>query len=169
MKKLTTIACLLCLSLAMTACGSDDEGGPDKTATPATAVETAAPTPKMETITVFTIDTTHMTTVPSRVKKNEDDDSVAYIALLVADNLEDNDIRVADAYLDGENAVIVFNSKGKPLKNCSAEMETLILDCFSTSVLDNVDGCRGVIFRSDKGEYASDNLTLGEDEIYASK
>ena len=160
------VVCLLGMVFILAACESENEG-PAVKMTP-TPEETPLPTPELETITVFTIDSANMTAVPSRVKKNQADDSVEYIVQLVSDNLEDSEIRVSEAFMEGENAVIVFDQKSKPLKNCPADMEALILDCFSTSVLDNVDGCRGVIFRSDKGKYASDNLTLGEDEIYAS-
>ncbi len=166
MKRLKAVVCLFSLIFVLTACESETEGpAVDMTPTPE---DTPLPTPELETITVFTIDSANMTTIPSRVKKNPGNDSVEYIVQLVADNLEDSDIRISKAYMEGDNAIIVFNPKGKPLVNCPADMETLILDCFSTSVLDNVDGCQGVIFRSEKGKYSSDNLTLEEDEVYAS-
>ncbi|MBO4394957.1 MAG: hypothetical protein J5819_01245 [Eubacterium sp.] len=166
MKRFRSIVCLLCMLFVLVACESETEK-PAVNMTPAPE-DTPLPTPELETITVFTIDSAKMTTVPSRVKKIPGNDNVDYIVQLVLDNLEDSDIHISKAFMEGENAVIVFKSKSKPLKNCSFEMETLILDCFSTSVLDNVEGCRGVIFRSDKGKYTSDNLTLDEDEIYAS-
>lgn len=155
--------CLLC------SCGSTDSPKVSDISTPAALEETPLPTPQMETITVFTIDSASMTILPSKVKKNQDDDSLSYIAELVLNNLGDDDIRLSKVEQDGDRAVLEFDSESKPVKDCDEEMESLILECFANSILDNVEGCHSVIFRTDKGAYESDNLKMGIDEAYASR
>ena len=168
MKKRSLVLCLILCSLFVFGC--DQKNAP--TQSPSTA--TATKEPKFETITIFTIDTANMQITPNRVKKNEDNDSLSYICDLVEDNLDDDSIHVAEAFTEtdkksDDTAVIVFDKGGKPLKDCTEEMEYLILDCFANSILDNVTGCHKVVFRSSDGAYKSENVEFGKDEAYASK
>ena len=174
MKKLTGLLCIVLLSFALTACGSEDDedtNTPEPSSNITTEDETSEPipSPNMETITVFTIDPANMAIMPSQVKKNEADDSVEYITKLVRENLEDDEIRVSSATQKGERAIIAFDSKSKPVKGCDEEMEDLILECFANSILDNVDGIHEVSFCTDKGPYISENKEMEADEIYASR
>ena len=169
MKKLTGLLCIGLLVLCLTACG-DGDAEPQKSAEVTAAPEdTATPAPAFETITVFTIDTSSMSLKASRVKKKEDDDSLSYLAQLVLDNLEDDEIHLDKVEQEGDQAIIYFDSKGKPVTGCDEEMEGLILECFANSILDNAEGCHGVIFRTEKGAYESENLSMEEDEVYASR
>ena len=163
------IGIILVLMLALTACGEEAAPSATPSASSVTASSTPLPTPDMETITVFTIDPTNMTVLPSRVKKDKDDDSLMYITELVLNNLEDDSILISDVIQEEDKAIIVFDSSGKPVKGCDPVMEGLILECFANSLLDNVDGLHGVIFRTDKGAYKSDNLKMKKDEVYASR
>ena len=167
-KKAFKIISILILTAFVTACG--EEGEPvvaTPTVMPTETVASAAPV--METITVFTFDPNSMTIMPSQVRKNKDDDSLMYITELVLNNLEDDDIQISEVQQEDDKAIIVFDSSSKPVKNCTAEVESLILECFANSILDNVDGCHGVIFRTNKGAYKSKNIKMGEDEVYASR
>ena len=172
MKKLTGLLCICLLAVCLcTACG-DGESDPQTSAEVSTTEPekaTATPAPAFETITVFTIDPSSMSLKASRVKKKEDDDSLEYLAQLVLDNLEDDEIRLSGVEQEGDQAVIIFDSTGKPVKGCDEEMESLILECFANSILDNAEGVHGVIFRTDKGAYESENLSMEEDEVYASR
>ena len=171
MKKLTGMLCICLLAFCLTACGGDeDPKKPEKSAeVTAEPEDTATPAPAFETITVFTIDPSSMSLKASRVKKKEDDDSLSYLSQLVLDNLEDDEIRISKVEEEGDQAIIYFDSTGKPLKGCDIDMESLILECFANSILDNLEGCHGVIFRTDKGAYESENISLGVDEVYASR
>ena len=166
-RKLTGVLYILVLVFCLTACGNSS--APEQKATSEPTEESPLPSPKMETITVFTIDPDSMAVLPSRVKKKEDDDSLMYITELVLNNLEDDNIRVSEVSMEEDKAIIVFDSTGKPVTDCDADMEGLILECFANSILDNVEGCHGVIFRTDKGAYASENITMKKDEVYASR
>lgn len=155
--------CLFCLA----GCGETSDN-PSVTAK-ITPTDTPLPEPQMETITIFTIDPSTMSLKPSQVKKQEDDNSPGLITDLVLSNLNDDGIVVTATDLSGDTVTITFSSEGKPIRNCEEDMEYLILDCFANSILDNVDGCHKVIFRSDKGAYVSEHITMKEDEVYASK
>ncbi len=169
MKKLTGLLCIMLLSVALTACGSDDVSPESTSKQTIEDTSEPIPSPKMETITVFTIDPANMAIIPSQVKKNEDDDSVEYITNLVLENLEDGEIKISEVTQKDDCAVIAFDSKSKPVKGCSEEMEDLILECFANSILDNVEGVHAVSFCTDKGPYISDNKEMAADEIYASR
>ncbi|MBO6109201.1 MAG: hypothetical protein J6P16_07360 [Eubacterium sp.] len=168
-KKALRAVCICLIAVIMISCGSGDTTEELREEPTESAVQTPLPTPRIETITVFTIDPATMSILPSRVRKNEDDDSLSYITELVLNNLEDDQIKVSGVSQEKDSAIIVFDSTAKPVTGCDAEMETLILDCFANSILDNVEGCHSVIFRTDKGAYSSENLEMGEDEIYASR
>ena len=156
LKKYLKIISIFVLAVFVTACGSDEKPEVTPTVAPTEAVESAAPV--METITVFTFDPNTMSISPSQVKKDKDDDSLMYITELVLNNLEDDDIQISEVQQEEDKAIIVFDSSSKPVKNCDAEIEGLILEC-----------CHGVIFRTDKGAYKSKHLSMGEDEVYASR
>ncbi|MCR4604668.1 MAG: hypothetical protein K5639_01575 [Eubacterium sp.] len=168
MKKLKSFVCLILCAALLFGCGEKT----DPSSSPSAPSATVEPT--FETITIFTIDTGNMQIVPSQVKKEDGNDSLVYICDLVEDNLDDDEIHVTGATLEktkvaDDTAVIVFDAEGKPLKNCVEDMETLILDCFANSILDNVEGVHYVVFRSSEGAYKSESLKLGENEAYASK
>ena len=68
-----------------------------------------------------------------------------------------------------KNVVVVsFDSKAKPVKRCSKQMETLILNCFASSLLDNVKDCKKIIYRCKNKRYKSSHRSFGFNEVYAS-
>ena len=68
-----------------------------------------------------------------------------------------------------KNTVVVsFDSKAKPVKRCSKQMETLILNCFASSLLDNVKDCKKIIYRCKNKRYKSSHRSFGFNEVYAS-
>ena len=168
MRRLVCLLGTVLLAVMLTACS----GEPSASTQAPKATESPEPiaTPQMETITIFTIDTSSMSLLPTQVKKKSDDDSPSYITDLVLENLEDDSIGVSEVSQEDDKAIIVFKADTKPIKGCDAELEPLILDCFANSILDNVEGVHSVVFRSDIGAYKSANgLEFGEDEEYASK
>ncbi|MEE3468373.1 MAG: hypothetical protein VZQ83_08025 [Eubacterium sp.] len=168
LRKLTGLLCIISIAFCLVACGEETPQSPTPEATEETVVTPSAVS-QMETITVFTIDASTMSILPSRVKKNENDDSLQYLVELVLDNLEDDKIGISSVEQEGDKAIIYFDSNKKPVSDCDEEMEDLILECFANSILDNAEGVHGVIFRTDKGNYVSAYKTMKEDEVYASR
>ena len=100
--------------------------------------KTALSTPKstMKTLTIYSIDSDTMSLIPVVVKKEEKTLTAEYITYLVTQNLEDEDVRVDHVEQQKNVVVVSFDSKAKPVKRCSKQMETLILNCFASSLLD---------------------------------
>ena len=83
-------------------------------------------------------------------------------------NLEDEDVRVDHVEQQKNVVVVSFDSKAKPVKRCSKQMETLILNCFASSLLDNVKNCKKIIYRCKNKRYKSSHRSFGFNEVYAS-
>lgn len=132
---------------------------------------TVVPTPKnnMKTLTIYSINSDNATLIPVSVKKSTEKMSEKYIASLVLENLNEEEIVVDSVKKQGKKVILSFSSKGKPIQKCSKTMENLILECFSNSLLDNVKGCSEVIFRCDGKAYKSKNQSFGLNEVYASE
>lgn len=96
----------------------------------------------MKTLTIYSIDSDTMSLIPVVVKKEEKTLTAEYITYLVTQNLEDEDVRVDHVEQQKNVVVVSFDSKAKPVKRCSKQMETLILNCFASSLLDNVKDCK---------------------------
>ncbi|MCH5264982.1 MAG: hypothetical protein J1F02_03720 [Lachnospiraceae bacterium] len=158
-----TAVILWLAAMLSTGCGHGGEEAP---------LQTAVPTQKstMKTLTIYSIDSDNMTLIPVSVKKEEQKITAWYIASLVLENLNKDDIEVTVVEKKKKKVYVSFSTHGKPVQNCNKEMETLILDCFSNSILDNVKGCDQVIFRCDGNkEYRSSQYSFGLEEAYASK
>ena len=132
--------------------------------------KTALSTPKstMKTLTIYSIDSDTMSLIPVVVKKEEKTLTAEYITYLVTQNLEDEDVRVDHVEQQKNTVVVSFDSKAKPVKLCSKQMETLILNCFASSLLDNVKDCKKIIYRCKNKRYKSSHRSFGFNEVYAS-
>ena len=123
---------------------------------------------KIETVSIYSVNSDSMTLIPVSVKKETQDTTPSYVAKLVLENLNEEDIELTDVTQKDTKVIVSFSSKGKPVKGCGAKMETLILEAFANSLLDNVENCEKVIFRCDGEEYKSSQYSFGINEVYAS-
>lgn len=137
-----------------------------------TPVATAVPTQsavKIETITVYSINSDTMTLIPVSVRKTNGGQLTAQsITSLVLSSLNDDRIKVDDVTVEDDKVIVSFSSKGRPIRDCNKKMEDLILECFANSLLDNVKNCKKVIFRCDGKEYRSSQYNFTINEVYAS-
>lgn len=123
----------------------------------------------METLTIYSIDSDSMSLIPVVIKKQKETYTAEYITYLVTQNLEDEDVRIDHVEQQKDTVFVSFSSKGKPVKGCSKEMETLILNCFASSLLDNAVNCENIIYRCEDKAYRSENRTFKRNQIYASE
>lgn len=139
--------------------------------TPAVQEESPLPTQKskMETLTIYSIDSDSMSLVPTVVKKQKKTCSAEYITYLVVQNLDDDEIKIDHVEQEKNTVIVSFSSKGKPVAGCSKKMETLVLNCLASSLLDNVPACEKIIYRCEDGAYKSEHRTFKRNEIYASE
>lgn len=167
MKKLKSLlfSCCLFMTFVMMA-GCEGTQGKEVEGTP-----TPEPTQKIkiETLAIYSINSDNMTLIPVPVRKGSQKLSPSYVAGLVMENLNEEDIAITDIYQKGKKVIVSFDPDGKPVKNCTAKMETLILEAFANSLLDNVKNCSQVIFRCDGKEYKSDQYSFGLNEVFASE
>ncbi len=136
-------------------------------------IPSASPLPTqkstMETLTIYSIDSDSMSLIPVIVKKQKETLSAEYITYLVTQNLEDEDIRIDHVDQEKDTVIVSFSSKGKPVTRCSKKMENLILNCFASSLLDNVVNCEKIIYRCEDKAYKSEHRSFKRDQIYASE
>ena len=146
MKKVRSLLFLSCLFLTI-AIMAGCEGTKGK-------VVEATPTPvpiqknKIETLAIYSINSDNMTLIPVSVRKGSQKLSPSYVAGLVMENLNEENIIITDIY-----------QKGKKV----------ILEAFANSLLDNVKNCSQVIFRCVGKEYKSSQYSFGLNEVYASE
>lgn len=155
------IAILVVGLLLLTGCGKEQN------------VSFASPLPTqkstMETLTIYSIDSDSMSLIPVVIKKQKETYTAEYITYLVTQNLEDEDVKIDHVEQQKDTVIVAFSSKGKPIKGCSKKMETLILNCFASSLLDNVANCEKIIYRCEDKAYKSENRTFKRNQIYASE
>lgn len=163
MKKLTIITFFFIL-LILGGCMGEEQKVAEPSPSPAGTKKS-----KIETLVIYSINSDTMTLIPVSVKKETEDLSPFYIARLVQSNLNENDIELLDVYQKDKKVIVSFGSGGKPLKNCGDSMETLILEAFANSLLDNVKNCKKVIFRCEGKEYKSNQYSFGLNEVFASE
>lgn len=155
---------VLCALVIATGCAGADGNFSAPAASPA-AVQRSS----VKTMTIYSIDSGSMTLIPVTVKKGTEKVTLSYIANLVLENLNEDEIELTDVSQNGKKVIVSFSSQGRPVKNCSATMESLILEAFANSLLDNVEDCEQVIFRCDGEGYTSGQYTFGKNEVYASE
>ncbi len=159
------IVLAICISLCLALLGCQKVTNKSAPVATSAAVATRSP---METITIYSINSDTMSLIPVSVRKISNKNSLEYICSLVVENMDEQDVLVTGCQKDGKNAIVSFADEKQPIKECSAQMEQLILDAFANSILDNVNDCTGVIFRCDGDAYKSENLSFERNEMYAS-
>ncbi len=131
-------------------------------------VATANVISDIETISIYTIDTMEYELVPVKVRVNSEYITPQYIMEEVLRNLEAK-VEVVEIGVENKKMIVTFSDQYAPIVGCSARFETLLLDCISSSLLDNISYIDEVIFRCPDGAYKSEHFSFGEDEVYSSK
>lgn len=94
--------------------------------------------------------------------------SPALIVDLLIDSLEDEAIELSVDYVKAEDniCIISFDNSIYSISKLGTDFEYRVLDCVAQSILDNIEGCIGVVYRINGNSYSTGNITLGVDEIY---
>lgn len=160
MKKNIGVLFLVLLFCMLSACQEAEKTEPTK--------ESQTPVAEENTIEIYTVDVEDAVVAPIKVKTTKKEPELKEVVKLVSENLEE-EVKVTSAKLDGDTAIICFSEKTAPLHGCSAGVESMILDCYANSILDNVSACNYVVFRGEDGAYKGGHIELDQDEVYASK
>lgn len=86
----------------------------------------------------------------------------------LCDSLEDESVTLSYKSADISDGIctINFDDSIVGISKQSAELEMAILDAASQSILDNVDGCKGVRLRINDEAYSTQNFKFALDDIY---
>ncbi|SFR90284.1 hypothetical protein [Anaeromicropila populeti] len=86
----------------------------------------------------------------------------------VVSSYVDSGIDIGIYYVKEEkdNVVVSFEKDKAPLVNVGSGVEATILNSISQSLLDNIESCKGVIFRMEDDAYESGHFTYKYDELY---
>jgi len=86
----------------------------------------------------------------------------------VVSEFQDRNIEIGidDVTVDGGTVVVSFCSDKAPVTDVGAGIESLILDCISQSILDNLSSCKEIIFRIEGEAYESGHLMFEYDQPY---
>ncbi len=123
---------------------------------------------KIKTISIYTVDMIEEQLVPVKLRMSSERITPEYIVEEVLSNLDEK-VEVTEITVNGKRLYVTFDDKYAPISKCSPAFETLILDCISNSLLDNISYIDEVVFRGPDGAYQSGNFSFEEDEVYSSK
>ena len=181
-KKMPVFSLLLFVSLFFCGCGlSAAHTQPEITPTPTPVqgkqnIVPATPTQQVEfvlsekkEIFFYTVNPeTLETEAVSAVVDEEFADEPEELMILITDSLEDAgyEIGIQSALADGENVVVDFSADMHPASGLGKQEEKAVLDAIAQSLLDNLIGQRGVVFRIMGEAYESENFSFGLYYVY---
>lgn len=122
----------------------------------------------IQTLQIYTIDSIEEELVPLKVPMDSDRITPELVMNKVLENIDET-VDVTEIEVEKTRVYVSFSEKYPPIQKCTKKFETLILDCISNSLLDNISYVDQVIFRSENGAYHSQNYTFESDEVYSSK
>ena len=96
------------------------------------------------------------------------DISPKLISEYVTDSLEDEEIDLKILGIDNKNGIctIDFSDSIKELAIGEPDIEKLVLDAYSMSIVDNCSDVNGVTFTINGKTYATKNISLADGEVY---
>lgn len=177
MKRVVHFLFVVMLAFCLTGCSFSGPGEEDlelteedirSAADNGTLAASGASVSEIKILSIYTIDGIEDTLVPLNVPISTNRVTPEFVLDEVLRNLDEK-VEVTEIEIEKARIYVTFNSDYAPVKNCSEEYETLILDCVSNSLLDNISYIDEVVFRCDTGAYQSDNFHFEEDEVYSSK
>lgn len=120
-------------------------------------------------LSIYTIDYDNQETMPSVivVPENTVVDSDFILSEVQANFKEKVNILYTEEYDD--SICIYFDNDSPPLKGVSEKMEEAMLNCLAYSLIDNIEFCEKIYFRTNKGKYDGVSISLEEDEPYITR
>ena len=122
----------------------------------------------IQTLQIYTIDSGEEQLVPLKVPLDVNRVTPEFIMDKVLENMDEK-IVVTEINVEKPRIYVSFSDESAPLRKCSKTFETLILDCISNSLLDNLSYVDEIVFRAEKGAYQSQNYSFEPDEVYSTK
>lgn len=98
--------------------------------------------------------------------------SSSFVTEKVVDEFSNHDLKIGiDKVTEDEegNVIVSFKKNCAPEKGVGKNVESLILDCISQSILDDVESSSAVIFQIEGAAYKSSHTTFKLNEAYSWK
>ena len=118
---------------------------------------------------LYTVDAASETVVSTTVMVSADTEMTPALVLdYIVESLNDESLSLSFddiKYSDGV-CIVDFDDSIYTIAGKSSELELAILDCIAQSVLDNVEGCKQVIYRIHDRAYSTANLSFAYDFVY---
>ncbi len=167
MKKCLSLSFIIICVVAFCACSAPDSNSGNSTAKPVTEQNTDNSSGKELAIYTVNNNTFECEPITSVISP----DAVIDATLIVNEVIANFPSKVGILKIEENknNVVVYFDETYAPIKNVSSIMEESMLDCIAYSLLDNLDFCKEIYYRSSNDRYVSDNITLEKDEPYISK
>lgn len=122
----------------------------------------------IQTLQIYTIDSIEEELVPLKVPLDSENVTPELVMNKVLENMDET-VAVTEIEVEKSCVYVSFSEEHAPISKCTKTFETLILDCISNSLLDNLPYVDQVVFRAENGAYHSQNYTFELDEVYSSK
>lgn len=140
---------------------------------PDSNIEAVSPSPdaqKETSIPIYGMNEETLESEPANAKV-KGEVTAESIVQAVVDSFSTHSIDIGiDQVIQEENRVIVsFKSDMAPIVAVGSDVEETILNCISDSLMDNLETCKFVVFRSEGKAYESGHLAFSLDEVYASE
>lgn len=86
----------------------------------------------------------------------------------ICDSLEDESVTLSYKSIEVNDGICTINFDDSIIRIAeqNADLEEAILDAASQSILDNIEGCRGISLMINDGEYSTQNLKFSLTDIY---
>lgn len=171
MKKFLLFSLTLILSIFFLAGCSDSGRLPvDEQATETPVDETGLNDVEDGTkMTIYTIDYNTVECVPTVSVVDESDMTTAgKIVEEVIVNFKE-EVIVTDISENKDSITVSFSDESAPIVNVTETMELAMLDCIAYSLLDNLEYCNEVFFKTHEKGYSSTHNSWAHDEPYVSK
>ncbi len=149
---------------------------PVQTETPAPTQTTEAPqetdnpeqSNEKKEISIYTINDDTLESEPVTVEVAEKLTPETVVAAAVK-SLEEHSLTIGihSVTQEADTVIVSFKKDSAPVVGVGSGVEETILNCISDSLIDNIDGCKNVIFRAEDGPYESGHLAFEMDEVYA--
>ena len=120
-------------------------------------------------ITIYTIDYNTVECVPtlSVIGESDSADASKIIEEVIVNFKEE--VIVTDISEKKDSITVSFSDESAPIVNVTETMEFAMLDCIAYSLLDNLEYCNEVYFKTNEKGYSSTYNSWAHDEPYVSK
>lgn len=117
---------------------------------------------------IYTIDSKSNNVIPVTALVYGEEITPELIVDYVIESMEDAYyfIEVLEVITENDTVIVDFSADTPPCLSVSEKIENAILDSFAQSIVDNLENCKRIIFRTNGEYYKSDNKSYSKDYVH---